>query len=167
MVIVRSVRRGPMADTNSGRKVLTFVTGNVRKLEEVKAILAPFCDVVPHDIDLPELQGAPNDIALDKAKAAFEILKKPLIIEDTCLCYNALGGLPGPYIKWFLKKIKHEGLYKLLDGYEDKTAYALCTLAYCDGQGNIKIFEGRTNGRIVPPRGPRDFGWTPCFEPDG
>jgi inosine/xanthosine triphosphate pyrophosphatase family protein len=25
------------------------------------------------------------------------------MVEDTSLCYNALGGLPGVYIKWFLE----------------------------------------------------------------
>ena len=28
------------------------------------------------------------------------------------------------------------------------------------------LFDGRTNGRIVRPRGPLDFGWDPIFEPD-
>ncbi|KAK2109692.1 hypothetical protein P7K49_009438 [Saguinus oedipus] len=34
----------------------------------------------------------------------------PVLVEDTCLCFNALGGLPGPYIKWFLEKLKPEGI---------------------------------------------------------
>ena len=38
--------------------------------------------------------------------------------------YHALKGLPGPYIKWFLQSLGHEGLNKLLAGYEDKSAYA-------------------------------------------
>lgn len=29
------------------------------------------------------------------------------------------------------------------------------------------MFEGRTDGRIVPARGPRNFGWDPIFEPEG
>ena len=29
------------------------------------------------------------------------------------------------------------------------------------------MFVGRTPGRIVEPRGSRDFGWDPIFEPDG
>jgi inosine triphosphate pyrophosphatase len=29
------------------------------------------------------------------------------------------------------------------------------------------VFVGRTPGRIVPARGPADFGWDPVFEPDG
>lgn len=30
------------------------------------------------------------------------------MVEDTCLCFNALKGLPGPYIKWFLQKLGRE-----------------------------------------------------------
>lgn len=29
------------------------------------------------------------------------------------------------------------------------------------------VFEGRTDGRIVPARGPCNFGWDPIFEPEG
>lgn len=29
----------------------------------------------------------------------------------------------------------------------------------------VKIFDGRTHGSIVPPRGPTNFGWDPVFEP--
>jgi len=32
--------------------------------------------------------------------------------------------MPGPYIKWFLKKLHPEGLHNLLHGFEDKTAYS-------------------------------------------
>ena len=57
----------------------------------------------------------------------------------------------------------------MLAGWEDKSAYALCTFAYYDGtpDSEIKVFSGRTNGMIVSPRGPRNFGWDPCFQPDG
>ena len=29
------------------------------------------------------------------------------------------------------------------------------------------VFVGRTEGRVVPPRGPPEFGWDPIFQPDG
>jgi inosine triphosphate pyrophosphatase len=29
----------------------------------------------------------------------------------------------------------------------------------------VRIFDGRTQGNIVPARGPLDFGWDPVFEP--
>lgn len=29
------------------------------------------------------------------------------------------------------------------------------------------MFQGKTLGKIVEPRGSRDFGWDPCFQPEG
>ncbi|KAI8907926.1 inosine triphosphate pyrophosphatase [Gorgonomyces haynaldii] len=144
---------------------LQFVTGNQNKLREVKQILD--MDIGSVKLDLPELQGTPQQITLAKAKEAARLVNGRVIVEDTCLCFNALNGLPGPYIKWFLESLKPEGLYKLLAGFEDKTAYALCTFGYCEDGKEPILFEGRTNGTIVMPRGPTDFGWDPVFQPDG
>jgi inosine triphosphate pyrophosphatase len=92
----------------------------------------------------------------------------PVLVEDTCLCFNALKGLPGPYIKWFLEKLGHEGLNNLLMAYEDKSAYALCAFSFSRGPGAEPLtFLGKTPGKIVPARGPTDFGWDPVFQPDG
>lgn len=120
-------------------------------------------------VDLPELQGEVDEISRLKCKEAARIVKGPVIVEDTCLCFNALKGLPGPYIKWFLDKLGPEGLYKLLAGWEDKSAVAVCTFAYSPGGENndVILFQGKTHGTIVEPRGSRDFGWDPCFQPDG
>ncbi|QVM11743.1 nucleoside triphosphate pyrophosphohydrolase ham1, variant 2 [Coccidioides posadasii str. Silveira] len=83
----------------------------------------------------------------------------PVLTEDTALEFNALGGLPGPYIKWFLEKLGHEGLNKLLYAFEDKSAVAVCTFAFAAGPGEEPIlFQGRTDGKIVPARGPAKFG---------
>ncbi len=60
-----------------------------------------------------------------------------------------------------------EGLHRLLAGFEDKSATALCTLALCEGPGQpVTLLQGRTEGRIVAPRGAGNFGWDPVFEPD-
>ena len=56
------------------------------------------------------------------------------MVEDTSLCFNAYGGLPGPYIKWFLKNLGHEGLNTMLAGFQDKSAYAQCIFAYSPGR---------------------------------
>ncbi|XP_074524590.1 inosine triphosphate pyrophosphatase [Halichoeres trimaculatus] len=153
----------------AGRSVV-FVTGNSKKLEEVIQILGdrfPY-KLVSRKIDLPEYQGEPDEISIQKCKEAARQVDGPVIVEDTCLCFRALGGLPGPYIKWFLDKLKPEGLYKLLAGFEDKSAWALCTFAFSAGRDQpVELFRGLTEGHIVPPRGPRDFGWDPCFQPEG
>lgn len=160
--------------SSTSKPSLTFVTGNAKKLEEVRAILSagaetgkvlPF-EIISQKLDLPELQGEPEDVAREKCLLAVKEVKGPTVVEDTCLCFNALGGLPGVYIKWFLEKLGHEGLNNLLLAYEDKTAYALCTFAYSPGPGQeVLIFDGRTPGKIVPARGPNSFGWDPVFEP--
>ncbi|CAM9415653.1 unnamed protein product [Ascophyllum nodosum] len=160
-------------------KPVTFVTGNANKLREVKQILGssfPF----PLDnkkVDLPELQGEPSEISREKCRLAasqagfrnaFFPVNGPVMVEDTCLCFNALGGLPGPYIKWFLDGTGHEGLNKMLEGFEDKSAYAECVFSFCAGPGKeITVFVGRTEGTIVPARGPTNFGWDPVFQPLG
>ena len=45
-----------------------------------------------------------------------------------------------------MDKLGHDGLNKMLAGFEDKSAYALCTFAYSSGPGAEPIlFEGRTD----------------------
>merc|ERR1712100_500370 len=102
-------------------KTLTFVTGNANKLKEFVKVMGDI-NVVSHAVDLPELQGEPDDISREKCKLAAEAIQGPVCVEDTSLCFNALNGLPGPYIKWFLDGIGHEGLNKMLAGFEDKSA---------------------------------------------
>ncbi|XP_008568850.1 PREDICTED: inosine triphosphate pyrophosphatase isoform X1 [Galeopterus variegatus] len=159
-----------MAASLVGKKIV-FVTGNAKKLEEVIQILGDKfpCTLVAQKIDLPEYQGEPDEISIQKCQEAARQVQGPVLVEDTCLCFNALGGLPGPYIKWFLQKLKPEGLHQLLAGFEDKSAYALCTFALSTGDPSepVRLFRGRTLGQIVVPRGCRDFGWDPCFQPDG
>jgi inosine triphosphate pyrophosphatase len=186
---------------NGNLPVVTFVTGNAKKLEEVKRILqttngdndshhAPTTTtaastttarlpihLVNQSLDLPELQGDVLTIAREKCLVASQqVGGGAVIIEDTSLCFNALHGLPGPYIKWFLDSCGHDGLNRILTGFDDRTAYAQTVVAYCPGANgtattttnngdNVVIFSGRTNGTIVPARGKLDFGWDPIFEP--
>jgi inosine triphosphate pyrophosphatase len=155
-------------------KIITFITGNDKKLEEVRQILNadntisnPTYILQAMKLDLPELQGEPEYIVSEKCRIASLQVGGPVIVEDTSLCFNALGSLPGPYIKWFEEKIGLDGLNNLLMAYEDKSAYAKCIFAYKEGIGSpIHIFTGITNGSIVPPRGQLKFGWDPIFLPD-
>ncbi|KAF8520781.1 Ham1-like protein [Hysterangium stoloniferum] len=152
-------------------KPIIFVTGNANKLTEVRAILSlgtPI-DIEARSFDLPEIQGTTQEIAIEKCRRAAELVGGPCITEDTALCFKSLGNLPGPYIKWFIKELGNEGLLRMLEGFSNKDATALCTFAYSPGPGFEPIlFEGRTEGRIVSPRGPPNyFGWNPIFEVHG
>ncbi len=147
------------------RPTITFITGNAKKLEEVIAIVGnsfPF-PLTCSKVDLPELQGDVEEISCAKASLAAERVRGPVLVEDTSLCFNALGGLPGPYIKWFLDKTGHVGLNNLLAAYPDKSAYAQCIFAFSAGPGATPVvFTGRTHGKIVTARGPTDFGECKC-----
>ena len=153
-------------------KKVFFVTGNQKKIREVQQIVGDKVIVEALKIDLPEPQGEPQEISTAKCLAAAEHAPGPVMVEDTCLCYNALGGLPGPYVKWFLQKTGHSGMYNILAAYEDKSAYALCVMAYYD-KATMKeplLFEGKTDGRIVPARGQNEsnmVNFEPVFEPLG
>lgn len=58
-----------------------------------------------------------------------------------------------------MKDLGHEGLNNLLAAYEDKSAKAVCTFGYSAGPGHEPIlFQGITDGKIVPARGPPHFG---------
>lgn len=49
------------------------------------------------------------------------------------------------YRKWFLKALGVQQFHKLLAGFDDKSAQAVCTFAYCEGPGHEPIvFQGRT-----------------------
>ena len=154
------------------RKIINFVSGNKNKLRELNDIFHEhFKDIQIKqlDIDLPELQGFPEDIVKGKLKLALEKAKNlqgPVLVEDTSLCFNAYGGLPGAYIKYFLKAIKPEGLYKMGCAFEDHSAVAQSIYGL---QKNEKeephLFVGRTDGEIVEPKGDNNFGWDPCFKP--
>ena len=156
----RATRRTP-------KKSLTFITGHMKKLEELRSILGGSIPLQNLKLDLPELQGEPEEVAIEKAKEADKHVKGPILIEDSSLCFNALEGLPGVYIKWF-ERLGNNGLVKLLDGFKDKSAYAQCIFTYCAGPNAEPItFVGRVEGTIVKPRGPEGFGWDPIFQPTG
>lgn len=42
-------------------------------------------------------------IVEDKARRAFETVGRPVIVEDTGLFIDALGGFPGPFVKHVLE----------------------------------------------------------------
>ncbi len=155
----------------TGREIL-FLTGNPHKLKEARSILTGY-DVKSHDIELPELQEVNGALIVeDKIRRALKLVDKEVFVEDTGLYYEALNGLPGPLVKWFLKKAGRRGLLDMISAYDDKTAHVKCFIGYGiparDGKKEqIHVFEGTVKGRMVEPLGESDFGFDPIFLPDG
>lgn len=143
---------------------LYFITGNKGKLAEVQSILG---DVEALDIDLPEIQELDaHKIIKAKLEEAQKHQSGEFIVEDTSLYFECLNGLPGPLIKWFMKTVGNEGLYKITEAFSNFEAEAKTIIGYSDLEGNINFFEGSIKGKVVSPRG-EGFGWDPIFQPEG
>lgn len=152
------------------KPTLVFVTGNANKLKEVQRLLSNVTkyEVTNQNLDLEEIQESSlEEIARKKIIQAMAALPKGqrIVVEDTALGFDALNGLPGAYIKWFLKRMSLDEIVKMLEPFEKKTAEAITTVAYSDENGDIKIFQGIIKGNIVKPRGDLGFGWDAIFEP--
>lgn len=57
-------------------KELNFITGNRNKLAEVQAILGDTIPLKSQSLNLPEIQGSIEEIALDKCRRAAEIVRE-------------------------------------------------------------------------------------------
>lgn len=144
---------------------LYFITGNKDKYKEVQAVLP---QVEQLDIDLPEIQSLDaHEIIQAKLIEAQKHQTGEFIVEDNSLYLEGIKGLPGPLIKWFLKTVGNDGLYKMAEAFGNFNAEAKVVIGYSNIAGEISFFEGSTKGTIVPARGSEGFGWDPIFQPDG
>ena len=146
---------------------LVFVTSNLGKLREAEAVLGRSLDHC--GLDLPELQTLDLEEAVrDKAKAAWKRLERPVLVEDTSLELEGLGGFPGPLIRWLLASVGPEGICRITRCFDDRRATARCLI--CATDGSVEVFgEGAVEGLIAAtPRGDGGFGWDSTFvPPDG
>lgn len=51
---------------------IVFVTGNENKLKQVKAIVGDTIELISKSLEVPEIQGTLEEIAMDKCKLAAE-----------------------------------------------------------------------------------------------
>ncbi|MCP4298291.1 MAG: non-canonical purine NTP pyrophosphatase [Proteobacteria bacterium] len=153
---------------------LLVVTGNKGKAEEFKELLSIESLRVEHkSLPLQEIQSLDiYKIGRSKTEAAFSFTQDiqgfdAILTDDTSLDCEALKGLPGPLIKWFLQALGPLGILELIEG-KSRKAEAICLLTLgIRTSGRIYQFEGNVPGEMVPPRGESGFGWDPVFQPDG
>ena len=143
---------------------LVFVTSNPGKLREAEAVLGRSLD--HSELDLPELQTLDlEEVVRGKAKAAWERLGRPVLVEDTGLELAGLGGFPGPLVRWLLASVGPEGICRIASCFEDPRATARCLVCATDGSGEV-FGEGVVEGAVSPiPRGEGGFGWDTAFVP--
>jgi len=127
-------------------KELIFATTNKGKAASLQMHLNQAgCNitVTAKPLAITEIQAdTALEIARAKAAEAFRRLGRPLVVDDSEFCIEALGGFPGPYQKYLDEKIGAEGFVKLMQGYDNRRAYFVSNLVFVDKEGRQHEFSG-------------------------
>ncbi|MEC7665306.1 MAG: RdgB/HAM1 family non-canonical purine NTP pyrophosphatase [Candidatus Thermoplasmatota archaeon] len=164
-----------MLDSTSKR--ILFHTGNKSKFLEareymiskgIKLELLSDYESEIHVIE-PQMNNF-NEVATSKLRQVLEQIGNKfdddwMMVEDSGLLIDELGGFPGPYSSYVYSKIGPNGILRLMDGVETRSARYTASISVWDGN-KIRSFEGFCEGVIaVEPRGNRGFGYDPIFIP--
>lgn len=163
--------------------MLLVATHNAGKLEEIRAMLAPFgiAATSAGDMGLPEPKETEDSFlgnALIKARAASEATGLPVLADDSGITVDGLGGAPGVYTAdWAETETGRDFGMAMArtwrelceaDAPEPRTAQFRCTLVLLWPDGHYETFEGVAPGHLVwPGRGEQGHGYDPMFIPDG
>jgi XTP/dITP diphosphohydrolase len=160
-----------------------LATANPHKVIELSRILA--AERVDVDLaSLADFSGAPDvaetgatfgDNSLLKARAVVAYTGLPSVADDSGLCCDALGGMPGVLsARWSgAHGDDASNLRLLLDQLsevpdERRGAQFRCVAALVLPSGQEQLSEGSLGGRLIrEPRGSNGFGYDPIFVPDG
>ncbi|MFI0808149.1 non-canonical purine NTP pyrophosphatase [Streptomyces echinatus] len=155
---------------------VAMCTGNPGKFRTAQEHLAPWgIEVEQVALDLDEIQTTSvAEIARHKARQAFEVLRRPLFVEDSGFYIEEFGGWPGPMVKQALEAFGPVGLTHLADLTEKRTCRFASAAVYADADGALHTFadDSRKPGTIAPApdrgTGPRAWSdlWS-IFVPEG
>ena len=148
---------------------LFFVSSNENKFQETERMLSNFgMQINFFKTTLEEIQSNDlNDIAEQKAINAYEIVKKPIIIEDDGLFIDSLNGFPGPYSSYVYDTIGNKGIMNLLENCETRDAKFVSIIAYYSTEHGVKLFESSIPGKISSVIEKGGWGYDPIFIPNG
>lgn len=146
---------------------ITVVTTNPHKVAEVAAYFDGVALIEHEFLEIPEYRFEKIAvIAREKARYAYDVVRRPLIVDDTGFFIPALNGFPGSCAAYVMKTLGNEGILRLMEGKTDTSCWFETAIAYCDGSVT-ETFQGTLPGKIVPPRGSGGFGYDPVVEWEG
>lgn len=148
--------------------IIFFVSNNIHKYFEIKSILhdrTTDLDLNFYKQNIVEIQDEKiEEIAIEKAKSAYNIVKRPIIIEDDGLFINSLNGFPGQYSSYVFKSIGNRGILRLLEGSRARSAFFKSIFVYTNGI-ITRVFIGQINGKISATITDGGWGYDPIFIP--
>ncbi|HRN96447.1 MAG TPA: RdgB/HAM1 family non-canonical purine NTP pyrophosphatase [Candidatus Levybacteria bacterium] len=144
---------------------LVFVTGNKNKVKEAQSILEIPIEIA--DIDVQEIQDLDVEkVVHKKAESAYQIVKKPLIVDDAGLYIEAWNGFPGALVKHLHVSNGLETINKWLSLEKNRKVRIVAAIGYHDGN-KVFIFTGEIAGTFVEPRGDKGWGFDSFILPEG
>ena len=132
-----------------------FITGNAIKVGEAKLVCKPAgIEIVQQQLEIDEIQSTvPNDISIDKAEKAHNLIKRPLVVTDSFWRIPALNGFPGAYMKDVANWFSSEDFLSLMEKKANRQIFFSENITYKDDE-IIKQFSQEYEGIIVTePRG--------------
>lgn len=152
---------------------LVFATNNENKLREVKEILLPLgISVISQKVSGCDIEPEENGMTFEensaiKARAVYEIVKLPVIADDSGICVDALDGKPGVHsARYAPKGMECETLLEAMIDVPDekRTARFVCVISLIDENGELSSVRGECEGKIGYEKlGTNGFGYDPVF----
>lgn len=139
-------------------KKIVYATTNRYKLSGANRALAGTGIelLAPESVlpDIPEIQSdSQKEVSVDKAIKYYAFIKTPIIVMDSGLFIDNLGGFPGVYTKYALATVGMDKIASLFSDGETFTAYTQRVITYFDGS-RLKTFSSKIKGTIITqPRG--------------
>ena len=148
---------------------LILVTQNQHKLKEITPLFKKYnVEFDTNTLEKYEIRSESiEEIARAAAKTAFDLLQKPVVVDDTGFFIDALNGFPGSYAGIVLNFIGYEGILRLMTENEVRASKFMTAVGYYDGQ-QLESFVGTMSGVVArKPAGEDGFGYDPIFVPHG
>ena len=162
---------------------LVVASHNAGKVEEIRALLAPFGveAVSAADLHLPEPDETETTFegnARIKAHAAARAAHAPALADDSGIMVDALDGAPGVYTADWAETPQGRDFQMAMRRVNDlleaknaphpRKARFVSTLCLAWPDGHEEIFRGEVLGSLTwPPRGDLGHGYDPVFIRDG
>ena len=147
-----------------------FHTGNEHKLGEASQAMSELqikiksLRSISPSISVVEPQGEScAQVAHSKIMQVLHLVGEKMngnwiMVEDSGLFVDALGGFPGVYSSYVHSTVGIEGILKLLEENNDRSARYISSIAFWDGK-HIHSVQGHCRGRIsTEPIGDAGFG---------
>ncbi|HSX32332.1 MAG TPA: non-canonical purine NTP pyrophosphatase [Candidatus Saccharimonadales bacterium] len=139
----------------STTETLAIVTTSPRKVGNLQRACEPYgIQIEQLDLPIDEIQSDnPQKIAQHKAKQAYKLAQRPVVVNDAYWNIIALRGFPGAYMTDVTKWLKAEDFLALMQNKTDRTICCTDTLVYYDGKKS-KVFSQDIWGTIgTEPKG--------------